>query len=64
MKESEESVWATIVILLTCAAVLGGGICDMAGGLAHIRAAIRGSSPKGGGTCELTNAGVAEMSST
>uniref|UniRef100_A0A915KD99 Uncharacterized protein n=1 Tax=Romanomermis culicivorax TaxID=13658 RepID=A0A915KD99_ROMCU len=31
MKESQESVRATVVSLLTCPAVLGGIICDTAG---------------------------------
>uniref|UniRef100_A0A915HXB5 Uncharacterized protein n=1 Tax=Romanomermis culicivorax TaxID=13658 RepID=A0A915HXB5_ROMCU len=64
MKESEESVRATVVSLLTCVVVLGGGICDKAGALAHITAAMTGSLLKGGGACELTIAGVAEMSGT
>uniref|UniRef100_A0A915I169 Uncharacterized protein n=1 Tax=Romanomermis culicivorax TaxID=13658 RepID=A0A915I169_ROMCU len=64
MKESEESVLAMVWSLLTCAAVLGGGICDTAGALAHITAAISGSWLKGGGACGLTIMGVVEMSST
>uniref|UniRef100_A0A915KH81 Uncharacterized protein n=1 Tax=Romanomermis culicivorax TaxID=13658 RepID=A0A915KH81_ROMCU len=64
MKESEESVGAMVVLLLTCAAVLGGGICDTAGALAHMVSTMTGSWLKGGGACELTIAGAAEMSGT
>uniref|UniRef100_A0A915J796 Uncharacterized protein n=1 Tax=Romanomermis culicivorax TaxID=13658 RepID=A0A915J796_ROMCU len=64
MKESEESVLGMAVLLLTCAAVLGGGICDTASALAHMVSAMTGSWLKGGGSCESTIAGAAEMRGT
>uniref|UniRef100_A0A915JZ91 Uncharacterized protein n=1 Tax=Romanomermis culicivorax TaxID=13658 RepID=A0A915JZ91_ROMCU len=64
MKESEESVLAMVVLLLTGGAMLGGSICDTAGALAHITAAISGSWLKGGGACEFTIVGIVEMSGT
>uniref|UniRef100_A0A915JYS6 Uncharacterized protein n=1 Tax=Romanomermis culicivorax TaxID=13658 RepID=A0A915JYS6_ROMCU len=42
IKESEESVLATVWSLLTWAAVLGEGICDTAGALGQTMAPMRG----------------------